>query len=290
MIASLREIAHALGGNVSNGQVIAPGPGHSRRDRSLIVKLSATSSLGFVLHSHAGDPFDVCQRYVAEKLGLDPHGWKNASLRAREAHAPTAKRPGQDDERSAKIAAAVALWHTSADPRGTLVAKYLHSRGLELGPDIAGDVLRWSETLGCMVTLFRSIETNRPQAISRTFLDCDAHKIERKFLGPVGGCAIKLDADDALLGGLHIAEGAETGLAARQLGLRPTWALGSKGAIGAFPVLSGIESLTILAEPDAERETQQCARRWHEAGGEVLITRTVGGKDANDVIAGALRP
>jgi len=42
----------------------------------------------------------------------------------------------------------------------------------------------------------------------------------------------------------------------------------------------------ILAEPDAEKETQSCASRWHSAGREVLITRAVGGgaKDANDII------
>jgi hypothetical protein len=44
-----------------------------------------------------------------------------------------------------------------------------------------------------------------------------------------------------------------------------------------------------LAEPDAEREVETCARRWYEAGREVLITRSVGGKDANDVVKGALQ-
>jgi hypothetical protein len=137
-----------------------------------------------------------------------------------------------------------------------------------------------------MVALFRSIATDEPQAVSRTFLDHEGRKLGRKFLGPVGGTAVKLDADEEVLGGLHIGEGVETCLAARQLGLRPCWALGSKGAIGTFPVLSGIEALTILAEPDAERETQACAARWHAAGREVLITRAVGGKDVNDIIKG----
>ena len=46
----------------------------------------------------------------------------------------------------------------------------------------------------------------------------EARKIERKFLGPVAGAAIKLDADEDVLGGLHIGEGIETCLAARMLG------------------------------------------------------------------------
>src|SRR4051794_18444545 len=50
--------------------------------------------------------------------------------------------------------------------------------------------------------------------------------------------------------GLTVGEGVETCLSARQLGLRPAWALGSVRAIRTFPVLSGIEALTILEETD----------------------------------------
>lgn len=163
-ISPLRTIARALGGEVAGGQVLAPGPGHGLRDRSLSIKLSATAPLGFIVCSHAGDPFDVCQRHVAEKLGLDPDGWKKRNQdgprRAREAHAPLANRPGQDNnERSAKVAAAGALWRASVDPRGTPVETYLHSRGLELGDELASEVLRWNEN-GYMIALFRSIATN----------------------------------------------------------------------------------------------------------------------------------
>jgi hypothetical protein len=96
-----------------------------------------------------------------------------------------------------------------------------------------------------MLALFRDIRTDEPRAISRTFLDPEGRKLERKFLGPVGGAAIKLDADEDVLGGLHIGEGVETTMTARQVEYRrPAWALGSRGAIAAFPVLSGIECLT----------------------------------------------
>jgi hypothetical protein len=79
-----------------------------------------------------------------------------------------------------------------------------------------------------MVALFRSIETDKPQAVNRTYLDGNGKKkVERRFLGPVSGAAIILDANENVLRGLHIGEGIETCLAARQIGLRPTWALGS---------------------------------------------------------------
>ena len=140
-----------------------------------------------------------------------------------------------------------------------------------------------------MLALFRNIVTNEPQAISRTFLDHEARKIERRFLGPVGGAAIKLDADEDVLGGLHIGEGIETCMAARMLGLRPAWALGSAGAIAAFPVLSGVECLSLLREHDDanKRAADACASNWTAAGREVFNIRPIAGKDINDAIKGA---
>ena len=79
MNASLREIARALGGEVSGAQALCPGPGHGPRDRSLSVKLSATSPLGFIAHSHAGDDWRDCRDYVRERLGLDQDAWKDKS-------------------------------------------------------------------------------------------------------------------------------------------------------------------------------------------------------------------
>ena len=193
------------------------------------------------------------------------------------------------DDNADTVAKARERWNGAINPRGTIVETYLASRGLHLADDIAGEVLRWHLGIGAMLALFRDVHTDELRAVSRTFLDREGRKIERKFLGPVGGTAVKLDPDENVLGGLHIGEGVETCMAARQLGLRPCWALGSKGAIASFPVLGGVDCLTILAEPDAEREVEACARRWYEAGREVLITRTVGGKDANDVVKGALQ-
>ena len=140
-----------------------------------------------------------------------------------------------------------------------------------------------------MLALFRNIVTNEPQALSRTFLDHEARKIERRFMGPVGGAAIKLDADEDVLGGLHIGEGIETCMAARMLGLRPAWALGSAGAIAAFPVLSGIECLSLLREHDDanRRAADACAAAWMTAGREVLDVLPKAGKDINDSIKGA---
>ena len=147
-----------------------------------------------------------------------------------------------------------------------------------------------------MIAAMRDIRTDEIVAVQRTRLDLVERegvlvgvKRERRMLGPAAGAAIKLDADDAVLGGLHVSEGLETAMTARQLGLRPTWALGSAGAIAAFPVLPGIECLTILAEHDDAnaKATHACAARWHAAGREVLINRPIVGKDLNDAWRGS---
>ena len=70
MIGDLRVIAHRLRGEVAGDQVLAPGPGHSPKDRSLSVKLESAVPDGFVVFSHAGDDPIQCRDYVREALGL----------------------------------------------------------------------------------------------------------------------------------------------------------------------------------------------------------------------------
>jgi hypothetical protein len=66
----IRAIARALGGEIHNGEVLAPGPGHSATDRSLSVKPDKDAPGGFVVHSFTGDDPIQCKDYVREKLGL----------------------------------------------------------------------------------------------------------------------------------------------------------------------------------------------------------------------------
>jgi 5S rRNA maturation endonuclease (ribonuclease M5) len=66
----LRSLARALGGEVSKGQVLCPGPGHSRKDRSLSVKIDASAPDGFVCHSFAGDDPIECKDFIRMKCGL----------------------------------------------------------------------------------------------------------------------------------------------------------------------------------------------------------------------------
>ena len=66
----LQSLAHALGGVVCNGEVLAPGPGHSPKDQSLSVRPDPAAPDGFIVHSFANDDAIECRDYVRERCGL----------------------------------------------------------------------------------------------------------------------------------------------------------------------------------------------------------------------------
>ncbi len=211
---------------------------------------------------------------------------------------PTAARVEAADDRADDVAKALKRWNEAVDPRGTIVETYLAGRKLALTDDIAGEAIRfhprcpWKDDDGAlisvpiMIAVMRDIRTDEIVVASRRRLTPEGEKIGKpRFLGVAAGAAIKLDADEDVTNGLHICEGVETGVAGRMRNLKPIWPLGSKGAIEGFPVLGGIDCLTILAEPDAEAAVEKCARRWYEAGREVIINRSRIGKDLADAVA-----
>ncbi|MFB0493627.1 putative DNA primase/helicase [Methylobacterium sp. OAE515] len=292
---NLRQMAHALGGEVAGGQVLCPGPGHSARDRSVVVRPDPGSPGGVLVHSHAGDDWRAVKDHVLGRLGISPERSTHAARSA-----PPSDRPApvaaDDLERRRR---ALAVWHAAGDPTDTVVERYLAGRGITL-PNDPGAVLRFhaacafgEERLPVMVAAMRCVLSDRLQAVHRTALMADGAKVGRKMLGPVGGAAVKLDPDDAVTTGLAIGEGIETCLAARQLGIRPAWALGSVGAIRVFPVLAGIEVLTILVESGdggaSEAAARVCGERWHAAGREVVLARPRVGGDMNDAVREARR-
>jgi hypothetical protein len=79
-----RAIAYALGGDVlGRDTVLVPGPGHSRKDRSLAIKLDASAPDGFLIYSHAGDDWKICRDHVRSQLGLpqwDPGDEQNRNI------------------------------------------------------------------------------------------------------------------------------------------------------------------------------------------------------------------
>ena len=210
--------------------------------------------------------------------------------------------PPSDDEQQKALQSALRLWEEARPIAGTLAEQYLikprveDGRGLTLPPDISPRVLRFHPACPfgegtrhpCLLALYRSIAGDEPRAIMRTALTPDAGKIDRKALGPVSGAAIKLSDDADVTMGLTIGEGLETTLAGMMFEFAPAWALGSAGLIAKFPVLSGIEALTILAETDDDgankRAIRECFARWNAAGREVYRATPEIGGDANDAL------
>ena len=299
---TLPEIARALGGKVVGGQVLAPGPNHSAKDQSLAVRLSVGSPDGIIVHSHAGDDWRSCRDYVTGRLGLSSDWRRQDRPRspAEEARRAEARRCAEEAEKvdlAGRQRRALMIWQEARHPAGSIVETYLRSRALDLPEDIAGDVLRyhprcpWEQsTAPAMVAALRCVRTAEIVGIHRTALTPDGAKMGRKMLGAALGAAIMLDAEDMVSTGLTVGEGIESCMSARQLGLRPVWALGSTANIAALPVLDGIESLTLLGETgDGGASARACCdagTRWHRAGRAVdIITPRFGG-DLNDAIRG----
>jgi hypothetical protein len=262
---------------------MAKCPSHTERTGSLSIKDGYAGVLVFC--------FGGCSQGEVIQALQDRGLWPQREERKRE---PRPSRPSPqrlrsnlspDLDRARRIDYARHIWREAKDPRGSLAETYLRSRGLTLPDELAGRVLRfhaacpWEKnTVPALIAAFHPIgepdADAMPVAIMRIGLTDDGSKIAKKMLGPVAGAAIKLDVDEDVTIGLHIAEGLETALAARERqAWRPMWALGSASAFPAFAPLPGIECLTIAADHDYAglAAAQRCAERWAAAGKEAFI-------------------
>jgi putative DNA primase/helicase len=185
---------------------------------------------------------------------------------------------------------ALRIWGEAVDPRGTLVERCLVVNRKSAIPHRAEEALRFhprcpfkDERVPAMIGLLRDIRTDEPCGIHRTALLPDGSDRDRSrgkaMLGRASGAAIKLSPDDEVTLGLGICEGIETGLALSGMDWRPIWAVGSAGAIAQFPVLSGIEELTIFADNDkngvGQRAAEECRERWLGAGQAATIAKAI---------------
>jgi hypothetical protein len=76
-------------------------------------------------------------------------------------------------------------------------------------------------------------------------------------------------------------------MAARQVGFKPVWALGSVGGISFFPVTDGVKRLLILGEAGeaSARAIKLCGTRWRKAGLRVrVVMPNEGFSDINDAL------
>jgi putative DNA primase/helicase len=111
-------------------------------------------------------------------------------------------------------------------------------------------------------------------------------KAARRTLFKLQSWRDRLSEDADVLEGLHIAEGLETALDVMAEGFRPCWSTGSTAIMAKFPVLSGIEALTIIADHDLNgaglRAASEAADRWQTAGRETHVFQRETPGDFND--------
>jgi putative DNA primase/helicase len=142
-----------------------------------------------------------------------------------------------------------------------------------------------------MVAAIRDIHTDELVGIHRTALRADGSwkadmpsgASDKMMLGRAKGAAIKLVGHCEVTLGLGIAEGIENALTVLCNGWSPVWAAGSAGAIAEFPVLPGVEALTIFADPGqrGQSDATTCALRCQEAGVEATIITPPDDRDWN---------
>jgi putative DNA primase/helicase len=263
--------ARLLNGELAGGnRILCPGPNHSRSDRSLAVKFNADGT--FITHSFAGDDWRECRDYVKARLCLSDDMPLPANDNLPKADIVTLA------DKLDKIAYGMRIWRESIPIAGTLGEAYLASRGLAY----EGDALRFhprcpfgKERHHALVALMTGAVNGEPRGVHRTALLPDGSGKAtpgKMMLGAAKGAVVRLSADEDVTESLAIAEGIETALA---VDFRPVWACMSAGSIESFPVLPGIEALTIFADNDVSgtglKAARKCANRWHTGGHEVTI-------------------
>lgn len=268
-VPGLRDIVKRVGGELVNGgrEARVPGPGHSRRDRSLSLRSAADGRVLF--HDFTGN-HSVGE--IRAHLGLSSgEGYQPTSAEAR-----AAKRL-RDAEAAALLAEKHAfceqVWSQTVEPAGTVVSAYLGARLLlssELSlvcPDIrfspaAPRAVPWNRMKDdpppppphpAMVCLARD-HLGRAQGLHLTYLDSQGRKAfgsrSRIMIGSMTGASLQL-APISPDGTLAVGEGMETARGFTLLRGVPTWATFSTSGLRNFVVPRGVRRLIIAADNDA---------------------------------------
>jgi putative DNA primase/helicase len=283
----LSQIAKILRHAKTNRWINIPGPGHRSADRSLGILFDENAPDGFWLNSFAGDDPDMCRAYVIEQLSA-----------ARITTVDAGEDIPIDHYQEQQTQAAMCIWDRGVALGDTSGMNYLAARGYRHLSHLAdGSALRFHPRcpfgryqFPAMIALMRDAVSGKAVGIHRTALnDAGTAKGEvpdgrgaKRMMGRARGAVIMLQPLGSHLG---IAEGIESALSAQEIHGVPVWATMSAGGLTRFPVISGLQFLTIFADHDeaGRKAAASCAKRYRSAGvdGEVRCP-TVPGSDWND--------
>jgi putative DNA primase/helicase len=279
-------IAKVLDGRKAGSAWLAKCPGHDDRTPSLSIRQAEDGKV--LVRCHAG-----CnqERVIAALRGLGlwadgcPHPLSREFRVAAVEHKPEA-----DTRRSE---AALAIWRSSKQARGTLVDFYLASRAIRLP---APDGLRFHLGLRhpsggiwpAMVALVTRGHDGKPLAIHRTYLARDGMgkapvEPQKMMLGPCRGGGVRLATPDQVL---MVGEGIETCFAAMQATGHPAWAALSTSGLRTLDLPGSVREVIVLADGDdpGEAAAREAALLWSRGGRRVRVARPLRGMDFNDML------
>jgi putative DNA primase/helicase len=262
---SAEDIARALNGRREGRGWMARCPAHDDSTPSLSISQADDRVL---VHCFSG----CSQHAVIDELRRRDLWPGRAEPAAKNFRFEIFATPPADDAQARKRIARQ-LWSEAKPLGGTLGERYfIEHRKLDVRLLDFAHALRWHPSRQAIVALMTDAASGEAIGVHRTFLDGDGAKVERKMLGRQG--VVCLSPHSKVTLGLGITEGVEDGLAVLLSGWAPVWVATSSGAIARFPVLAGVEALTIFADADGPgiREAEKCVDRWRSAGRDVCIT------------------
>ena len=298
MALDLHQIRAAYGGTVydSGRRWLGPGPGHSRRDRSLSLWLTADGRP--ILHSFAGDDFRTCAAHLGIEADRPRNVARTEAMRMRHERAVAQRRREADD-----LPFCADVWLGSEPFAGSPAEAYLRTRGVAL--DGCADVrfhpaaprckprppgLASPAPHGAMLAVLRH-GAGHPTALHATYVTAAGERALnglRLIFGPASGAAVRLAP--VRDGELAVAEGIETALSFAALSGLPTWAALSTSGLRGFMPPHGLKRLTVAADSDDSGAGLAAARALAErvsAVCEVVVEPAPTGLDWNDVLRGA---
>jgi len=289
-MSNAREIARALNGKNSGNSWICCCPAHDDNSPSLSIRDGDGGRL--LLHCHVGCSFAEVLAAL-KNLGLiSGKPEQNAQVQRQN----IIQKINDKLDWSAK---AEYIWQLAKPINGTIVEIYLLNRGCAFP---ACEDIRFlpphKDGYPSMLARITDALTGKPISLHFTYIEHDGSgkaPVERPKSLLSGhrskGGVVRLTYDDVIANGLGLAEGIETALTCVKSGWQTVWAAGNKSNVANFPILYGIEYLTIFADHDKAglAAAKECAKRWIEAGREVkIVTPKTPEADWNDVYQEAL--
>lgn len=300
-----RAIVARLGGDLYQGGVAAlvPAPGHSRKDRSLSLRM-VDGGRRLLWHCFTtAKPSEVWSY-----LGLEPGQVRQ------ETPAERRKREEADHHaRARKLAFCGDLWRATQPAEGSPVGTYLRkARGIR-GPipaalrfhPAAPLAYPWTTFEGdkpaptprpAMVAIATAEDGKSAAGVHVTALQPDGSgkaslRAPRRMYGDLAGAVVQL-APLPADGVLAIAEGLETALAFRDLTGTPCWAALSTSGLRHFTPPRGLVRLIIAADSDDSGEGVEAARVCAERASRIcdaVVTPAPEGQDWNDALKGEMQ-